>query len=219
MADISEEFYKAAKLAVDTQQISIKDMVDVLGFDKDLAHRILDQFVDKHIVERLADGSYKVLAASVHDVSDLLIDPATITWDIEAFKKIYNDDPIPKANHVSVDDLLRDRKPSDQHFSEEDLAIIEANFHNLIRYRCRRAPESLVWLDQQELPKITNDLLQNKEIQWFPVAGMYGGFAYALFDYGEPVIMTDSWSRIIGGSGEQHRVSVGEVRLVAEGFV
>ena len=145
-------------------------------------------------------------------------------WDIESFRKIYKEDQAKDllndhSDYESIEELIKDRKSSGTLFSEEDLAKIEANFHNLIRYRCRNAKKSLEWLESQELPKVSNELLHEKKAQWFGVDGMYGGFSYALFDLGGPVLFTESWSRVFGGSGEQHRVSLDEVKLVAKGFV
>lgn len=123
------------------------------------------------------------------------------------------------SDYESIEELIKDRKSSGTLFSEEDLAKIEANFHNLIRYRCRNAKKSLEWLEPQELPKVSNKLLHEKKAQWFGVDGMYGGFSYALFGLGDPILFTESWPRVFGGSGEQHRVSLNEVKLVAKGFV
>ena len=145
-------------------------------------------------------------------------------WDIESFRKIYKEDQANDllndySDYESIEELVKDRKSSGTLFSKEDLAKIEANFHNLIRYRCRNAKKSLEWLESQELPKVSNELLHEKKAQWFGVDGMYGGFSYALFDLGDPILFTESWSRVFGGSGEQHRVSLNEVKLVAKGFV
>ena len=145
-------------------------------------------------------------------------------WDIESFRKIYKEDQAKDllndySDYESIEELVRNRKPSGTTCSEEDLAKIEANFHDLIRYRCRNAKKSLEWLESQELPKVSNELLQGTKVQWFRVDGMYGGFSYALFDLGGPILITESWSRVFGGSGEQHRVSLNEVKLVAKGFV
>lgn len=145
-------------------------------------------------------------------------------WDIESFRKIYKEDQAKDllndySDYESIEELVKDRKSSSTFFSKEDLAKIEANFHDLIRYRCRNAKKSLEWIESQESPQISNELLQKTKVQWFGVDGMYGGFSYALFDLGGPVLFTESWSRVFGGSGEQHRVSLNEVKLVAKGFV
>jgi hypothetical protein len=45
---------------------------------------------------------------------------------------------------------------------------------------------------------------------------MYGGFSYALFEFnGKPVLIIDSWVRIVGDSGMQHEIAPGEVKLTA----
>lgn len=144
-------------------------------------------------------------------------------FDIEPFKKIYTeaiDNPADAdREHLPLTQLTQDQVPSDKQFSTDDLGKIETNFHGLIYYRCRNAKDCLKWLDTQELPRITNELLQEKEPQYFSVAGMYGGFSYSLLDLDGPTLITDSWSRIVGGSGERHHITANEVSLVERGFV
>lgn len=51
---------------------------------------------------------------------------------------------------------------------------------------------------------------------WFPIPGMYGGFAVRLeMSY----LDVRSWSRVVGGSGQAHLVTERGATLVAEGFV
>jgi hypothetical protein len=55
---------------------------------------------------------------------------------------------------------------------------------------------------------------------WFPVPGMYGGFSYRLEAAGvEAKLVSESWSRVVGGSGQRHEVTSEGSRLVEEGFV
>jgi hypothetical protein len=64
------------------------------------------------------------------------------------------------------------------------------------------------------------NLLVAKESEWFPVPGRDGGFSYGLFERdSKPVLITDSWVRVVGGSGEQHEITADKVELVARGFV
>jgi hypothetical protein len=144
-------------------------------------------------------------------------------WSDPDFDKIY------EANNAKdvgdgfkdVHKKLADRQPSAMTASDKDLIAIQHNFHNLMRYRCRRAADCLKWLDDNKdsLPVITNELLDKSEVEWFAVAGMYGGFAYGLFEReGRPVLITDSWIRIVGGSGEQHEITPTKVELVVKGF-
>lgn len=55
---------------------------------------------------------------------------------------------------------------------------------------------------------------------WFPVPGMYGGFSYELSVVsGSPVLISESWCRVVGGSGQRHLVSPHGSLLLEEGFV
>jgi len=50
--------------------------------------------------------------------------------------------------------------------------------------------------------------------------GQYGGFAYKLIERdGMPVLITESWHRIVGGSGQKHEITIDGCVLVDEGFV
>ncbi|WP_328518100.1 ADP-ribosylglycohydrolase family protein [Mycolicibacterium arseniciresistens] len=51
---------------------------------------------------------------------------------------------------------------------------------------------------------------------WFPVPGMYGGFNIVLRDGGLDV---QSWCRVVGGSGQAHRITIDGAVLTDEGFV
>jgi len=55
---------------------------------------------------------------------------------------------------------------------------------------------------------------------WFPVPGMYGGFAFWLEGEGNDArLVTESWRRIFAGSGQRHEVTAHGVRLLERGFV
>jgi hypothetical protein len=93
---------------------------------------------------------------------------------------------------------------------------IERNFHALIKARAAamNLPEILV------LPTLDGIAGSAEMPEWFAVPGMYGGFAY-WFDQsaGELALVSESWSRVLGGSGQRHRITASGVILVAEGFV
>lgn len=43
---------------------------------------------------------------------------------------------------------------------------------------------------------------------WFPVPGMYGGFSYRLEAPGvEARLVSESWCRVVGGSGQRHEIT------------
>jgi len=50
---------------------------------------------------------------------------------------------------------------------------------------------------------------------WFPVPGMYGGFDITLRN---GFLDVKSWSRVVGGSGQQHVITTAGAILVDEGF-
>ncbi len=55
---------------------------------------------------------------------------------------------------------------------------------------------------------------------WFPVPGMYGGFKYYLQGSGDNTkLISESWCRVAGGSGQQHEITSEGSKLVAQGFV
>lgn len=102
--------------------------------------------------------------------------------------------------------------------AKSDLAAIEERFHDVINERCGR----LEWAKDpnREMPPITKDLLGRKDREWFPVPGMYGGFAYELTNEdGRLTLTVESWCRICGGSGQRHVITPDSTELVAEGFV
>lgn len=51
---------------------------------------------------------------------------------------------------------------------------------------------------------------------WFPIPGMYGGFAVELY---RNRLHVESWSRVIGGSGRAYVITPTRTTLVDEGFV
>lgn len=70
-----------------------------------------------------------------------------------------------------------------------------------------------------DLPVLSANLDDYAEPQWFPVPGMYGGFSYRLvMECKALVLLTESWSRVAEGSGQEHRITESATELVAEGF-
>lgn len=140
-------------------------------------------------------------------------------FDISKFESTYKEK---LGDFTSVIDKLASRDKSAVQFEKVDLIAIQQNFYNLMYYRCRNSKDCTTWLNENlsELPKITNDLFAQNEPEYIAIPGMYGGFSYGLFDReGSPVLVTDSWVRIVGGSGEQHKITPNKIELVAKGFV
>lgn len=69
-------------------------------------------------------------------------------------------------------------------------------------------------------PPIEEPLPSFNTKAWFPVPGMCGGFSYWFEEDGEsPVLIVESWSRVVQGSGQRHEVTQDGTRLLDEGFV
>jgi len=98
---------------------------------------------------------------------------------------------------------------------QPELQKIQKHFHALIRSRAARLVKTM------KLPIITQyDFLPERQTRYFPVPGMYGGFSYRLENRdGKAVLITESWCRICGGSGQRHEVTAEGFTLVGEGFV
>ena len=100
--------------------------------------------------------------------------------------------------------------------SEAGLKAIEGHFHALIR---KRAGE-LIDEHGTELPRLNIPLNSAEEKKWFAVPGFYGGFSYWFETGGDGVrLVTESWSRVWGGSGQRHVITEEGFELVDEGFV
>ena len=99
---------------------------------------------------------------------------------------------------------------------QNTLQTIEHHFHDVIRERASEMIEEY----NIELPALTFLIKGKKNKVWFPVPGMYGGFSYWLEGEGKDIkLISESWCRVVGGSGERHEVTAEGSRLVAEGFV
>lgn len=120
-----------------------------------------------------------------------------------------------RRGHAALLDILNPRVVSA--IGADDIELLEAHFHALIRERARE----LVLEHRLRLPLLEpmTEFAVGKRFR-FPVPGMYGGFSYWLESAGTtPCLTVESWSRIVGGSGQQHRVTPSGYELVDEGFV
>lgn len=93
---------------------------------------------------------------------------------------------------------------------------VQSHFHEIINGRSIQ----LVEKHKLRLPELEPMLeLENPEM-WFPVPGMYGGFNYKLVVWDSDVILlSKSWSRVVGGSGQFHVITSQGVKLIDEDFV
>ncbi|MCK6683895.1 MAG: hypothetical protein L6R30_15955 [Thermoanaerobaculia bacterium] len=98
----------------------------------------------------------------------------------------------------------------------ETLQQIERHFHSLIRLRAG----DLIDKHKVTLPKLSNLPSDSNSMKWFAVPGMYGGFSYWIEGRGRNIkLISESWSRVVEGSGQRHEINTSGCVLVAEGFV
>jgi hypothetical protein len=96
------------------------------------------------------------------------------------------------------------------------LQKLQAHFHAVIRGRA----DDLITRYAVRLPELEPLLELDDQEVWFPVPGMYGGFRYHLEGSGiDARLVTESFCRVAGGSGQRHDITTDGSRLVAEGFV
>lgn len=65
-------------------------------------------------------------------------------------------------------------------------------------------------------PVPTDALAALQRDMWFAVPGMYGGFHYVLQ---EEELVVKSWRRVVGGSGQTHRITADGYRMTEAGHV
>ncbi len=96
---------------------------------------------------------------------------------------------------------------------------IQKHFHTLIRKRAASI-ESISELKLPELKPLLTETTWEKKKAWFPVPGMYGGFSYWMEGEGlDAKLITESWCRVVGGSGQRHEITRRGAVLVDEGSV
>ena len=96
------------------------------------------------------------------------------------------------------------------------LLKIQGHFHAVIVGRARE----LIQKHALRLPELEPLLeLETPEV-FFSVPGMYGGFRFWLAEEGiKAKLITESFCRVVGGSGQRHKIDSSGSRLLAEGFV
>jgi hypothetical protein len=96
------------------------------------------------------------------------------------------------------------------------LERIQGHLHEVIRGRIKVIEGILQAVRLPELAPLTE---YSSAAFWFPVPGMYGGFKFWLASDGaKPKLVSESWCRVVGGSGERHEVTPEGAWLVDEGF-
>src|SRR5262245_24995115 len=98
---------------------------------------------------------------------------------------------------------------------KDTLLAIQWHFHQLMRRRAAR------WIDQHglALPELYLALSGTGHV-YFPIPGMYGGFRYWFEGKGDDArLISVSFCRMVGGSGQRHEITAGGTTLVEEAFV
>ena len=96
------------------------------------------------------------------------------------------------------------------------ILAVERNLHVLMHLRAGNLIEDHGVI----LPGLTAPADATDDSEWFPIPGMYGGFSYRwAADSAESMLVVESWSRVVGGSGQRHHVTASGCTLVEEGFV
>lgn len=111
------------------------------------------------------------------------------------------------------DELLPLLEPAPRNPTGEDvIARLDQRLVDLIEQRIR--PHLTVEL--RPFPTVLLTEFDRGARAWFPIPGMYGGFSIALM---RNYLDVESWSRVVGGSGQSHVITVEGTVLVDEGFV
>lgn len=96
------------------------------------------------------------------------------------------------------------------------ILAVERNLHGLMQLRA----SNLIKEHGVTLPGLTAPADATDDPEWFPIPGMYGGFSYRwAADSIGPILVVESWSRVVGGSGQRHHITAADCTLVEEGFV
>ncbi len=100
------------------------------------------------------------------------------------------------------------------------LLKVQVHFHQVIRGRVDDLVDDEAKEPSQRLPELEPLLELDRPRMGFGVPGMYGGFNYCLETTGVGVkLVSESWSRVAGGSGQRHEITSAGSQLVEEGFV
>jgi hypothetical protein len=113
-------------------------------------------------------------------------------------------------------DKLSSAPRSEEPDTATELERIQAHLHTLMRSRAG----DLIREHQLSLPVLTAEVGTEGEPVWFPIEGMDGGFKYWWDAAAVGLrLITESWSRVVTGSGQLHEITTAGARLLAEGFV
>lgn len=114
-----------------------------------------------------------------------------------------------RRNHHHLADLLAVDGPSD--YQARQFAAWDKHLSELIRERTK-------FLEPVKIRSVPTEVivLEPLENLYFAYPGMYGGFSMSTF---RGRLFVESWSRVVGGSGQAHVITENGCVLVDEGFV
>ena len=97
-----------------------------------------------------------------------------------------------------------------------EIKMLQIYFHAVINGRA----DHLVRKHKLRLPELEPMLEFRNTKFWFTVPGMAGGFHYWIEDRSDDkmTLVTESWCRVVGGSGERHEITATGLNLVKSGF-
>jgi hypothetical protein len=112
--------------------------------------------------------------------------------------------PLDTALRAGHQHLFSALKPHQLHPVKSDhLMLMTRHFHELVHERIKE----FAAIPVMRLPILDPLTEMNVPILWCPIPGMYGGFNLQLKRSGDcPQIIADSWSRVVGGSGQKHLI-------------
>lgn len=181
--------------------------------------RIIDENEDLLNVARLGGGSlYAPLHQAAYGGASVLVAKRLI--EMGAWRTLQNargERPVDVADRQGHKHLLEVLTPVHKHQVPIGVLVkIQHNFHEVIRRRIDHTlPEHGL-----RLPELEPLLELDRPHMWFPVPGMYGGFSYWLDVTGvEAKLISESWCRIVEGSGQRHAITSVGSELLEEGFV
>jgi hypothetical protein len=147
------------------------------------------------------------------DVAQRLI--GMLAW--RTLQNAQGERPVDVAERLGHRHLLGVLTPDLKHDVPHGVLLkIQAHFHAVIRGRAERSVRE----HALRLPQLEPLLELDRPHMWFPVPGMYGGFSYWLEATGvEAKLVSESWCRVVDGSGQRHEITSAGSQLAEEGFV
>ncbi|MVQ43106.1 hypothetical protein GON06_13195 [Microbacterium sp. MAH-37] len=114
-----------------------------------------------------------------------------------------------KHGHRHLREVLATRTPADP--EQRRFAAWDRHLADLIAERTER-------LDPVRFRPIATEIIAAEPLErlWFGYPGMYGGFDMSIH---RDRLVVESWSRVVGGSGQAHVITESGCVLVEQGFV